>query len=854
MHVIPVPSSVSFGDAAQSFDPASVRASVNDAEQERQETLRRYPREHWPAMTLEEYAQGQPDHPDSYCRWIERQTPHIGSIRGGSARKLIIYKRANQPGWHFPPAYADEQQAWEAVRGGFVEAMSLADEGRWHEIEGIEPLLSGSALVVKTLWMYFPDQLLPITSRDDLRHFLTVVGVDTPDGGAVQLNRALLARLRAIPELKDVPTKGLERLLYGRFSPHEGRLIKIAPGENGRFWDECLEGGYICVGWDEVGDLTLFDSEDDYLDAFRAAFDYSTRSKQTEKAKELWVLSELGVGDRIVANRGTSEVLGVGIVVAPGYVWDESRSEFKHTVRVDWDTTYAKEIPAQPRWGLKTVLVLTGKSRALVLGDGADALYDDQIASERLGAEPLFTEIAEVLERRGQAVLYGPPGTGKTWTARRFATWWLARQNADLGTPQEQPTTPAPSPPTWWWVTTSPLGEWEWQELFDNGEETFDRGRSLSNYERIAAGDFVIGYTSSPVKRIQVLARVERLEELDDGPTFVLAPLSWVGDGPTWDELKLDQELANSQPVRNRAQGTLFALTPPEAEHLLSLITYRDPATLEVISAATGEPADLPDRNSGVVDAPEWITFHPSYSYEDFVEGFRPTTAVSGARLRLEPGVFKTLCERAEANPARTFLLVIDEINRANIAKVFGELITLLEKDKRGAIKARLPYSKELFSIPANVYVLGTMNTADRSIKLLDTALRRRFGFVEVMPDPELLAGATVEGVQIDRLLVELNRRIAQIAGREKQIGHSFFLRDEQPLTDASEFAKVFRSEIVPLLQEYTYDDYEALTEYLGEKIVDREALALNQDVLADPTLLLEALEDHLLGASDADE
>jgi 5-methylcytosine-specific restriction protein B len=214
------------------------------------------------------------------------------------------------------------------------------------------------------------------------------------------------------------------------------------------------------------------------------------------------------------------------------------------------------------------------------------------------------------------------------------------------------------------------------------------------------------------------------------------------------------------------------------------------------------------------------------------------------------------MCRRGIANPERTYLLVIDEINRANVTKVLGELITLTEKDKRGLAasgrySARLPYSKERFVIPPNLFLLGTMNTADRSIKMMDTALRRRFGFVELMPDPALLV-SEVGGLRLDDLLRALNQRVSKEAGREKQIGHSFFLKDGQPLTDETEFAQIFRDEIVPLLQEYAVDDYDELAEYLGPKIVDRERLSLDNEILNDPSRLLEAVEEHLLGSHAA--
>jgi 5-methylcytosine-specific restriction protein B len=842
-----------FLEAARGFDPASAKIGQTEAEEQLAETIRQYPADRWPEMRVEEYAMGDPAHPDNFCRWIERQTDQMGSIRGGSARKLIIYKRANEQGWYFPSEYAGVEAAWQAVRAGFAEAIALAGEARWEEIDGIDALKPGPALVAKTLWAYFPDELLPITSSGHLRHFLRAAG-DEPSAadhelGTLALNRALLRTLRAVRELHGLSTKELERLLYTRLSPFEGRLIKIAPGRDGMYWDDCLAGGYVCVGWDDVGDLRRFDSKEEFLQTFEDRYLgnlYSARSKLAEKANELWLLLDVGAGERIVANQGTSKVLGVGVVEPPEYVWDDARPEYKHTLRVDWDTSFAKQIPSQGRWAVKTVMPVTAKVRELILGDTGIG-SGEEMADGRAGTtEPLLAEIAALLARKAQVVLYGPPGTGKTWTARRFARWWLRRQNE-----RSSPTvSDAPSHEAgqsegaddgrWWWVTTNPA-QWAWDELFEKGEEVFRRGLIARNYDQIKAGDLVIGYTARPRRRIETVARVKRIETIEEGPTFVLEPVSRVHEGPTWHELQQDAVLAESEPIHRRMQGTLFALTGGEAARLLDMVARRDPALAK----------KLRGRSSRAPETLEWITFHASYSYEDFVEGFRPVASEEGTQLALVPGVFKEFARRAERDPDRSYLLVIDEINRANITKVFGELITLLEKDKRG-FPVRLPYSKEEFAIPENLYIVGTMNTADRSIKLVDTALRRRFGWKELMPDEDVLVGATVAGVRLDLLLRELNRRIARFADRDKQIGHSYFLRDEQPITDPDEFTQVFRTEIVPLLQEYAYDDYEDLAEYLGERIVDREALKLNGTVLADPSLLLEALDEHLDGGTDA--
>jgi 5-methylcytosine-specific restriction enzyme B len=231
-----------------------------------------------------------------------------------------------------------------------------------------------------------------------------------------------------------------------------------------------------------------------------------------------------------------------------------------------------------------------------------------------------------------------------------------------------------------------------------------------------------------------------------------------------------------------------------------------------------------PRQKKKIEQYTDFITFHQSYSYEDFVEGIRPIISEEPetdniVQYEVKPGIFRQICDRAQSDPGNNYLLVIDEINRGNISKIFGELITLIEDDKRlgssNELTITLPYSQEKFGIPSNLYILGTMNTADRSIALLDIALRRRFTFVELMPQPDLLESKVFDGITIDlpKILRRINNRIKYLIGRDYQIGHSYLMN----IQDVTSLRFVWFNQIIPLLQEYCYHDQEKLQELLGE-------------------------------------
>ena len=249
-------------------------------------------------------------------------------------------------------------------------------------------------------------------------------------------------------------------------------------------------------------------------------------------------------------------------------------------------------------------------------------------------------------------------------------------------------------------------------------------------------------------------------------------------------------------------------------------------------------------------------TFHPNWGYEDFLEGVRPSSEQGAITFVNRDGLFKTLCADA-ARDHRPHFLVIDEINRGDIPRIFGELLTVIEMDKRDQ-PITLPVTGQVLRVPRNVFILGTMNTADRSISLLDAALRRRFAFIELMPDSACLAGRRAADIPLGPWLDALNARLRKVLkrnARNLQVGHAY-LMPPNPINSMIDFGRVVRDDIIPLLEDYCYDDFESLQEILGKQLVDVEAGCIREALFMPERQedLKEALAFPELGEFASDE
>ena len=405
----------------------------------------------------------------------------------------------------------------------------------------------------------------------------------------------------------------------------------------------------------------------------------------------------------------------------------------------------------------------------------------------------------------------------------------------------------------YWWLNANPkiwsfsdiaVGETQAYTLYN---ENGNKRRIFQNFLDAKVGDVVIGYESNPVRQIVAIGRVSAEQ---DGEKLFFEKVETLSSPIDYAVLKECPELENMEYFRN-PQGSLFKLTRSECEFILDMIREENP----IVTASSSDAYTKDDflnevymteeryetlvnvlrnkKNIILQGAPgvgktfaarrlawsmmgekddsriEFVQFHQNYSYEDFMMGYKPVE--DGFELKY--GIFYRFCQKAANQPDKEFFFIIDEINRGNMSKIFGELLMLIEKDYRGT-KMTLAYNGLPFSVPKNLYIIGMMNTADRSLTMIDYALRRRFSFFEIEPGFDSQGFISYQNglnsETLDELISkvkELNRKIAadKSLGRGFCIGHSYFC-GRDVCTDEW-LHSVVDYDILPMLSEYWFDD-----------------------------------------------
>ncbi|MFI5503475.1 AAA family ATPase [Nocardia asteroides] len=409
--------------AIAAFDRTTVADRVAAGERQRQHIVEQFPLDQWPTMRLDQYALGlDGGSVPTYCRMLEFVATEFGSIGGGSAGKHIIYRHKSGE-WRLAPSLLGStvDQAWERLRGEFVTAFDAVRREAFEELDELEVLVSGQTVATKSLAIYYPQHFLPIYSRTHLATFISVLG-GTPDrhAPAWRANRALRALIDRHPMLSALTSAEVARFFYAHFDPRtKARPVwKIAPGENARYWKDCLAGKYIRVGWEEVGDLAQYTSDAELRRAIETQWP-DRPGGSLVKARNLLALRDLEPGDRIIANRGKSHVLAIG-TVSGSYYYNSDLPEYRHIVPVEWDTSLSQDLTEPQNAWVPTFAKVPENLFAQLLN------HRSHRGASLNGSSPVerpaeITRVHDALARKGQVILYGPPGTGKTRLALHTA-------------------------------------------------------------------------------------------------------------------------------------------------------------------------------------------------------------------------------------------------------------------------------------------------------------------------------------------------------------------------------------------------------------------------------------------------
>ena len=773
----------------------------------------------WPAsrlatMTLDEYSQAGSK--DSFTYWIESRLDEMGSIWGGSSFKFGVFSRkdtedkksdaklsySDTHGW-YSSLGATAEAAFEKVRGYVSQVAGLAAQGDGAGIEAFDHL--GEAFKWKIAFHY-QDRQAPVIVDIFKRAPLAVFVGGTASQSMAALQKAALAKRPA-----DLGILEFGRQVWEAWSQKNLAIWKLSHGSPPVFTE--LE-------------------RQQYRSAGLAVMDRNTNAPgpgAQQKGKQGKDFAEAPVGTLFYLCHGNSLQLIGQFTSEPapcpkGDGWlQRSYRVLKPAQRNDRYTANSKgwspqgnstfwqvgahDLPELESTLLKPYFGSDLAELAALAGEPIDATSLGNSAVPPPAPTPALAPITAsmVVATCLNRIYYGPPGTGKTYTLTRL----LKR---DYQQPAKSISTEA----------------WRSQVIAE-------KSAALKWWEGAAAA-------------LHDLGGKAKVPELAEHP-FIQA---------------ISTAKGRAGGIKQTLWGTLQHHTVLEST-TVNLKLRLGPAIFDKTAdsvwqfagdwkEACADLIDLVDQlkqgqqDGGAVQRYSFVTFHQSYGYEEFVEGLRPVLAgeaeaeAGEVAYEIRPGVFKELCRKARQAPDQRFAMVIDEINRGNISKIFGELITLVEADKRDPMDGSMPpaevtlaYSGEKFSVPANVDIIGTMNTADRSLALLDTALRRRFDFVALMPDTRAeknpadpdsapLAGLVVtagaEVIDVRLMLQRMNERIEALYDRDHCIGHAYLtgladVSDGPARFDA--LAATFRNRIVPLLEEYFFEDWRKIRLVLAD-------------------------------------
>ncbi|OAD90279.1 hypothetical protein A7A78_06950 [Aequorivita soesokkakensis] len=611
----------------------------------------------------------------------------------------------------------------------------------------------------------------------------------------------------------------------------------FAPGKNAIKFNEFYEIGEIGMGWDKIGDLAQYTSLDEIRQALYAAYG-GEGDKRNDTTANWEFANVMDIGDIVIIKKGRSHILGYGLVTS-GYYYDGSKSEFTSRRKIEWKK--------KGDWKVENSLVLktlTDITKYPSYSQKFNTYYDELMNLMEFNVESSikFNQLIKEVFPLNQ-ILYGPPGTGKTYISKEIAV--------KIAAPEFKVEESLNSKEIRREINL------KYQELYDKGQIVFTTFHQSFSYEDfvegikplweksddktdeleygIEAGIFMRCCAYAAYNCYKLLRQKDTNEKysFDDLYEAFIDQYREVEEKPNFRTITGREveifEINKNDSIRARAKDSKAThVAPLTKENLQKLYDTFD---------SVAEIKNLQQVRDAVGVSPRITEFYAIFKgiknfekkeYKNLPKELLEidTTELDDAEIikKFRAGVFDKAFE-LYSNKANPVVLIIDEINRGNVSSIFGELITLIEKDKRlggeEKLRVQLPYSKLSFGVPSNLYIIGTMNTADRSVEALDTALRRRFSFKEIMPDPSLIEAIEFDGFNLKEVLETINERIEFLLDRDHTIGHSYFMDLESDDTDGLE--EVFKNKVIPLLQEYFYHDYEKIALILGSGFVKVE-------------------------------
>lgn len=553
-----------------------------------------------------------------------------------------------------------------------------------------------------------------------------------------------------------------------------------APGEQAKHWEEFRDHGIIGIGWDALGDPSRFHAKKELKEALSQTFGTDNPTSSVDSIYSF--VNDVKPGDIIWARKGLSQVIGRGLVTSE-YRYDESRPYFRGVRDVEWDEINLTDLPHN--FTQKTLYELT----------------------EKTAVTP--SELEELTDRK-------PP------KANRY--WWLVAS------------------PKYWSLANAEIGKEQSYTVYtDSGTPR----RIHSNFLAAKRGDIAIGYEATPRKEIVALCEIT---QDCDGENLVFRKIEDITPPIPYASIQSDPILLKSQFMQN-PNGSFFALSNKEYERIQTLMhqedarpdSYTDDDFLEDVFVSPDDLATMKrllERKKNLIlqGAPgtgktycakrlawtimkakdseriDFVQFHQNTTYDDMMAGYRPT---ADGGFEAIPGEFLRFCDKAANDPDHQWFFIIDEINRANISKVFGEMLMLIESDHRDE-PIRLPLLDREVRVPSNLYLIGMMNTADRGLALIDYALRRRFAFFDMKPafgnERFRVLMSETGNDKLARLVHQVERLNDDLAkdpsfGPGFCIGHSYFCLGKT-ITD-EEVSDILRFELEPLIKEYWFDSPE---------------------------------------------